>query len=155
MSLQEMGVYKLVPRSDVPTNRSVLRRKFICRLKCDEVGNPVRYKVRWVAKGFQQVWERDFSKTTSPTMRLESLRVILHITAVNDWLIEQYDVKTTFLNGILPEKERQYMEQPPGFAQSSKEAHVWELHRGLYGMRQSSQIWNHALNALFLSWGFS
>ena len=88
-------------------------------------------------------------------MCLESLHVILHIAAVNDWLIEQYNVKTTFLNGILPEKERQYMEQPPRFAQSGKEAHVWELHCGLYGMRQSSQIWNRALNALFLSWGFS
>ena len=81
--------------------------------------------------------------------------MILHIAAVNDWCIEQYDVKTAFLNGILPEKERQYMEQPPGFAQSGKEAHVWELHRGLYGMRQSSRIWNRALNASFLSWGFS
>ena len=154
-SLREMGVYKLVSRSDVPTNRSVLRGKFVCRLKRDEIGNPVRYKVRWVAKGFQQVWGRDFSKTTSPTTRLESLRVILHIAAVNDWCIEQYDVKTAFLNGVLPEAERQYMEQPPGFAQPGKEAHVWELHRGLYGMRQSSRIWNRALNASFLGWGFS
>ena len=33
------------------------------------------------------------------------------------------------------------MEQPPGFAQSSKEAHVWELHHDLYGVHQSLQIW--------------
>jgi hypothetical protein len=113
--LQNMGVYQIVPCSEVPPNRSVLRGKFVCRLKCDEHGNPVRYKVRWVAKGFQQVWGKDFSKMTSPTARLESLRVALHIAAVNDWCIEQYDVKTAFLNGILPEEERQYMEQPPGF----------------------------------------
>ena len=154
-SLQEMGVYKLISRSEVPTNRSVLCGKFVCRLKRDKVGNPVQYKVRWVAKGFQQIWGRDFSKTNSPTACLESLRVILHITAVSDWCIKQYNVKTAFLNGILPEKERQYMEQPPGFAQSGKEAHVWELHHGLYRMRQLSQIWNRALNVSFLSWGFS
>ena len=47
------------------------------------------------------------------------------------------------------------MEQPPGFAQSSKEGHVWELHCSLYWMCQSSQILNRALNASFLSWGFS
>ena len=40
-SLREMGVYKLVSRSDVPTNRSVLRSKFVCRLKRDKIGNPV------------------------------------------------------------------------------------------------------------------
>jgi transposase InsO family protein len=154
-SLHEMGVYQMIPRSDVPSNRSVLRGRFVCRLKRDEAGNPVRYKVRWVAKGFQQVWGRDFSKTTSPTARLESLRVALHIATVNNWHIEQYDVKTAFLNGILPEEERQYMEQPPGFTHPGKETDVWELHRGLYGMRQSSRIWNRALHDSFLSWGFT
>ena len=110
-SLREMGVYKLVPCSEVPTNRSVLRGKFVCRLKRNEIGDPVRHKVRWVAKGFQQVWGRDFSKTTSPTTHLESLRVILHIAAANDWCIRQYDVKTAFLYGILPKEENQFMEQ--------------------------------------------
>ena len=76
-------------------------------------------------------------------------------TAVNDWCLEQYNVKTAFLNGILPEEERQYMEQPPGFAQSGKEDHVWQLHCGLYGMRQSSRIWNCTLNSSFLGWGFT
>ena len=89
-SLCEMGVYKLIPRSEVPTNQSVLQGKFICWLKRNEIGDPVRHKVRWVAKGFQQVWGRDFSKMTSPTTRLESLRVILHIAAANDWCIRQY-----------------------------------------------------------------
>ena len=46
------------------------------------------------------------------------------------------------------------MEQPPGFAQPDREAHVWELHCGLYGMWQLSQIWNRMLNSSFLSWGF-
>ena len=40
-SLWEMGSYKLVLRSGVPTDRSVLRGKFVCRLKRDEVGTPV------------------------------------------------------------------------------------------------------------------
>lgn len=108
-----------------------------------------------MAKGFQQIWGRDFSKTTSPTAQLESLCVALHIAAVNDWHIEQYDVKTAFLYGILPEEERQYMEQPLGFEQPGLKNHVWELHCGLYGMRQSSWIWNHTLHDSFLSWGFT
>jgi hypothetical protein len=40
-SLQEMGVYEVIPRSDVPSNWSVLRGKFVCHLKRDELGNPV------------------------------------------------------------------------------------------------------------------
>ena len=55
-SLEDMEVFHLVPRSDVPSNQKVLRGKFLCRLKHDEFRNPIRHKVRWVAKGFQQVW---------------------------------------------------------------------------------------------------
>ena len=40
-SLREMGVYKLVPCSEVPTDCSVLHKKFVCWLKRDEVGTPV------------------------------------------------------------------------------------------------------------------
>jgi hypothetical protein len=42
----------------------------------------------------------------------------------NNWCIEQYDVKTAFLNGILPEDEVQYMEQPPGFHELGMEDYV-------------------------------
>jgi hypothetical protein len=123
--LHKMKVYELISHHDVPTNRSILHSKFVCCLKHDTARNLVRHKVCWVTEGFQQVWGRDFSKTTSPTACLESLRIVLHITAVNDWVIEQYDVKTAFLNGILPKDEIQYMEQPPGFAKINKQAYVW------------------------------
>jgi len=36
-------------------------------------------------------------------------------------------MKTAFLNGILPEKEVQFMEQLPGFAAPGKETHIWKL----------------------------
>ena len=153
-SLRQMEVYQLVPRSDIPANCSILRGKFVCHLKHDENGEPVRYKVRLVAKGFQQVWGRDFSKTTSPTAQLESMCTVLHLAASNDWSLRQYNVKTAFLNGILPDDKIQFMEQPPGFAVPGKENPIWCLIHGLYGMRQSSHIWNKALHALFVGMGF-
>ena len=151
--LCDMGVYALVPHSEVPTNHSVLHERFVCWLKHDEIGNPVCFKVRWVVKGFQQVWGRDFSKTTSPTAQLESLHIVHHMAATLNWHLKQYNVKTAFLNGILPE-EVQYMEQPPRFAQPGLESHMWKLLHGLYRMHQSSWIWNWALHSSFLSWGF-
>ena len=149
--LHDMGVYAFVPHSEVPTNHSVLHGRFVCQLKHNEIGNPVCFKVRWVAKGFQQVWGRDFSKTTSRTAQLESLCIVLHMATTLNWHLEQYNVKTAFLNGILPEEEVEYMEQPPRFAQPGLESHVLCK---LYGMHQSSWIWNRALHSSFLSWGF-
>ena len=40
-SLQEMGVYKLVPCSDVPTGHKILRGKWVLLLKRDENGKPI------------------------------------------------------------------------------------------------------------------
>ena len=51
-SLQEMGVYELVPRSKVPTDRSVLRGKFVCRLKRGTVGG--KGLPTGMGEGFQQ-----------------------------------------------------------------------------------------------------
>ena len=125
-SLHEMGVYQLVLHSNIPTNCSVLWGKFVCQLKRNKHGDPVRYKVQWVAKGFQQVWGRDFSKTTPPTAHLESLCIELHIATVNDWCIEQYNIKMAFLNGILPKEEQQSIQYIKGgvFGNGKKLPHL-------------------------------
>ena len=99
-----------------------------------------RFKSRLVAKGFEQVFGQDYIETTSPTPRMESLCLILHIAAVNDWEIQQINVKTAYLYGLLPADEVVYMEQPEGFEKSGQEDYVWELQHGLYGMKQSGRI---------------
>ena len=153
-SLKEMGVYQLVPRSDVPAGRKVLRGKWVLLLKRDEHGNPVRHKARFVVKGFEQVFGQDYVDTTSPTARMESVRLLLNIAAAKDWDVQQIDVKTAFLYGLLPPDEAQYLEQPDSFAEPGKEDWVWCLQRGLYGMKQSGRIWNKTMHKAMLSWGF-
>ena len=49
---------------------------------------------------------------------LNSIRILLAITAFYDYEIWQMDVKTTFLNGFLTEDV--YMTQPEGFVDPSK-----------------------------------
>jgi len=134
-SLKEMGVYKLIPRSDIPAGHKVLRGKWVLLLKHDEHGNPVRHKAHFIVKGFEQVFGQDYVDTTSPTTRMESVRLLLNITAAKDWDIQQIDVKTTFLYGLLPTDKAQYLEQPKSFAELGKEDWVWCLQRGLYGMK--------------------
>jgi hypothetical protein len=153
-SLNEMGVYKLIPRSDVPTGRKVLRGKWVLLLKRNEHGDPVRHKARFVVKGFEQVFGQDYVDTTSPTARMESVRLLLNIAAAKDWDIQQIDVKTAFLYGLLPPDEAQYLEQPESFAEPGKEDWVWCLQRGLYGMKQSGRIWNKTMHKAMLSWAF-
>ena len=154
-SLKEMGVYKLIPRSDVPQGHKIRKGMPVFRIKRDETGKAIRWKVHLVFKGFEQIYGKDYTKTTSPTARMESWRILLHLAAALNWDAQQIDIKTAFLYGLLPEEEYQYMEQPLEFEEPGKEDWVWVIQRGLYGMKQSGRIWNITMNEKMLSWGFN
>jgi hypothetical protein len=85
---------------------------------------------------------------------MEAFRTILSFAATNDYDAQQFDVKTAFLNGVLDEDEVQYMEQPKGFEEPGKEDWIWELCKGLYGMKQAGRIWNKTVNQGMLEWDF-
>jgi hypothetical protein len=105
-SLADLKVFALVPCSEVPPGHRPLKGKLVCKRKRDDNGNITRYKVRYVAKGFAQKYGIDYDKTTAPTAQLESLQLILHIAASLNWDIHQFDIKTTFLHGILPKMKQ-------------------------------------------------
>jgi hypothetical protein len=146
VGIRKMGVFRLIHRRDVPTGRRLMRGKAVFKRKRNEVGDVIRYKARWVVKGFLQVFGEDYLKTTSPTARLETFRVLCHIAATHDLEIRQFDVKTAFLHGDLPDDKRIYMEQLPGFEDPDRPDHVWEVLKGLYGMKQAGRVWNKRLN---------
>ena len=69
-------------------------------------------------------------------------------------VLRQFDIKTAFLHGILPEDERMFMEQPPGFEAPGKEEWVMRLMKSIYGMKQASRIWNQTFHTAVSKWGF-
>ena len=153
-SLADLNVFVLVPRSAMPRGHRPLKGKLVCKRKRDDAGNIVRYKVRYVAKGYTQRYGVDYDKTTAPTARLESFRTLLHIGASLGWDIQQYDIKTAFLHGVLPESETMFMEQPPGFEAPGKETWVMKLLKSIYGMKQASRVWNQTFDHAIRQWGF-
>ena len=153
-SLADLKVFVLVPRTDLPRGQRPLQGKLVCKRKRDETGKIVRYKVRYVAKGFAQRYGIDYDKTTAPTVRLEAFRTILHIAATLDWDLKQFDIKTAFLHGVLPDDETMYMRQPPGFEAPGKEEWVMKLQKSIYGMKQAGRIWNQTFHKVVTEWGF-
>ena len=153
--MKEMGIYKLIPRCNIPQGTKICKVQPVFKIKWDENGKAIRWKVHLVFKGFEQIYCKDYTKTTSPTARMESWRILLHIAASLDWDAQQINIKTAFLGRLLPDDEVQYMEQPQGFEEKGKEEWVWKIQQGLYGMKQSSRIWNQTMNKQMLSWGFT
>ena len=81
-SLEDLKVFVLVPRSEVPCGQQPLKGKLVCKWKRDDTGNVVRYKVRYVAKGYAQHYGVDYNKISTPTARLELFWMLLHIGAM-------------------------------------------------------------------------
>jgi len=55
-----------------------------------------RYKARLVAQGFRQVSGDDYLETFSPTIRSESLWILLAIGAYEGWEMRQIDVISAY-----------------------------------------------------------
>ncbi|CAI5950537.1 unnamed protein product [Closterium sp. NIES-65] len=60
-------------------------------------GTPSVFKVRYVARGFSQREGVDFFQTFSPTPKMTTLRVLLHVAAERDYELHSLDFSTAFL----------------------------------------------------------
>jgi len=119
-----------------PPGRKIVTCKWIFKIK--EGISPVegvKYKARVVARGFSQREGVDYNEIFSHVIRHTSIRMLLAIIANQDLELEQLDVKTAFLHGILAEEI--YMTQSNGFQVPRKGDHVCKLNKSLYGLKQS------------------
>jgi hypothetical protein len=110
----------------------------------------VRYKARLVAKGFKQKFDIDFFETYSPVANMNSIRVVLAVFAAYEYLMEQLDADTAFLNSEL--KDRVYMEVHFGIEDAQK--HEYQLNKAIYGLKQAASAWNKTIHRVFLGNGF-
>ncbi|KAK2071279.1 hypothetical protein P8C59_005715 [Phyllachora maydis] len=112
IQLLELGVFKFLPRSLLPSNRKLITCRNILKVKKDAKNRPIKYKSRLVARGFMQVEGLDYTITYASTSIPPTWRILLAIGTVLDWEIEQADFIGVFLNSAL--REEIYMEIPEG-----------------------------------------
>ncbi|CAI5949413.1 unnamed protein product [Closterium sp. NIES-65] len=98
-------------------------------------GSPPVFKARYVAQGFGQREGVDFFQTFSPTPKMTTLWVLLHIAAQRDYELHSLDFSTAFLQGSLHEEI--WLRRPPGFIGSFTPGTQWSLRRPVYGLRQA------------------
>ena len=98
-------------------------------------------KARYVAKGYNQVKGKDYFETFAPTAKMSSLRILMQISAHNNLLLHQMDVKAAYLNAEIDCDI--YVEAPEGYRQENI---IWKLQKSLYGLKQSGRNWNFTIH---------
>ena len=113
-----------------------------------------KFKARLVAQGFSQREGTDYflDAIYAPVARYATLRCVLAVAAAYDLELAQLDVKTAFLNGILPEEITIFMRPPKGY--DCKTGTVFKLLKSIYGLKQSPYVWNNDINAFLLEQQF-
>ncbi|CAI7883126.1 unnamed protein product [Closterium sp. NIES-54] len=91
--------------------------------------------------------------TFSPTPKMTTLRVLLHVVAQRDYELHSLDFSTAFLQGSLHEEI--WLRRPPGFTGSFPPGTQWSLRRPVYGLRQAPCEWHDTLRTTLAALGFA
>ncbi|CAI7858072.1 unnamed protein product [Closterium sp. NIES-54] len=116
-------------------------------------GSPPVFKARYVARGFSQRQGVDFFQTFSPTPKMTTLRVLLHVATQRDYELHSLEFSTAFLQGS-PHEEI-WLRRPPGFTGSFPPGTQWRLWRPVYGLRQAPREWHDTLRMTLATLGFA
>ncbi|CAI7787067.1 unnamed protein product [Closterium sp. NIES-54] len=135
-----------------PPGANIVSGMWIFRVKRPP-GSPPVFKARYVARGFTQREGVDFFQTFSPTPKMTTLRVLLHVAAQRDYELHSLDFSTAFLQGSLHEEI--WLRRPPGFTGSFPAGTQWSLRRPVYGLRQAPREWHDILKTTLATLGFA
>ncbi|CAI5948419.1 unnamed protein product [Closterium sp. NIES-64] len=135
-----------------PPGANIVSGKWIFRVKRPP-GSPPVFKARYVARGFSQRQGVDYFQTFSPTPKMTTLRVLLHVAAHRDYELHSLDFSTAFLQGSLHEEI--WLRRPPGFTGSFPPGTQWSLRRPVYGLRQAPREWHDTLRTTLAALGFA
>jgi len=85
--------------------------KWVYKTKMNPDGT-LRYKARLVIKGYEQMQGIGFDETYAPVSKMTTLRYLMSRAALEDWVMDQLDVVTAFLNPAIDKEV--YMQLPEG-----------------------------------------
>jgi len=134
----------------LPRDANQVTSKWVFTVKYNIDGSIERYKARLVARGFTQIYGQDFEETFAPTIRIDSLRMLMAIMAVEDMEAEQVDVNNAFTESKL--RETIYMKPPPGV--EIRPGTTLRLLQSLYGLKQSAREWYLRCSKVLKDMGF-
>jgi hypothetical protein len=138
--------------TELPAGRKALDGKWVFNIRRGIENEIIKYKARYVARGFMQQEGVDYDQTYASVVRATSIRAIFALAALYDHEVQQIDFVAAYLNSDL--EEDIYMKQPTGYVQKGKEHLVHKVTKALYGLKQSARAWEKRLKSFLIKLGF-
>jgi hypothetical protein len=99
---------------------------------------------RLVAWGHRQQNGLDFPEKFAPVCSYRTMRMILVVSAHENLVLRQFDVRTAFLNGELEEEVHVHPLSGAEYLAGGNRQ-VLRVQRALYGLKQASRAWTKRL----------
>ena len=152
-SMVDNDVFEPIDPASFPASPRALDTKYIFRIKRDKDGNVSKLKTRLTLRGFRQLPTIDYGETFAAVPKATSFRLFFIIAVQHHMDLQQMDVKTAFLYGVIDREL--YVKMPEGFHEFIKapKHFLLKLKRSIYGLKQASRIWYELLAEVLISSG--
>jgi len=149
--INSMNKFKVWSYVQCPPDIKPIEGRWVFKNKLGDDNKLLKRKARFVAKGFLQVYGRDYLETHSPVAKMKSIKLLLSIVSRYNMELKQIDFDTAFLNATV--EEDIYMKQPEGFHVGGPNT-VCKLNKAIYGLKQASRQWNKLLDDFMINLGY-
>jgi hypothetical protein len=131
-------------------NKRIFRDKWIYKIKRKKHDEILRHKTRWMIRDFEQIEKFNYTKTFVSMIKSMNYKTMYVIIVVNDWEIEQMNVKMIFLYDKI--HENVFVVQFTKFEQEINK--ICKLNKTLYDFKQFSRVWFETLIKFLFSFDY-
>ena len=151
---KEFGTFQGI--DEIPQGQRIMKTTWAFAVKpCTEKeneGKVKKLKARLCGCGYSQIKGINFTKSYSPTPRVESIMLLLTLAAKKDYELHQIDYRSAFLQASLKPDEYVYVRTPKGVKSSHG---LQRVTKAIYGTRQASFTWWKAIDKHIVAQGLT
>ena len=151
-TLEYNNTWEVVP---CPKGVKPIKTRWVYKIK--DLESSPRFKSRFVAKGFEQIYGLDYLESFASVIKQMAWKLLFAIAILNNLIIFKIDMISAFTQGFIDLDI--YIEQPIGFPYPISKKYpniefVLKLNKALYGLKQSARIWYNTLKPRLIELGF-